>query len=481
MRVSSRSTTEDPYLSQGRVESGRVSRVALTAFFLLLAVTSGSLIASGFGVVLPLVMTLALLVIVAFRHPNVAWGLYFLSISATGFVFEVGPAKVRAEMLALPLLIICLVNLRAKSRSRNLASGLSSLGYLLAAAYFLWAAITTLLNAPTPAPSLWILLQIMTGFTAFLWLRIDDDQKMRMVQIGSLVLGAVAALSVLSWLGRSFAGLPPSLSIGVAADGRLIGFSFETNIFASQCVGWLAVASRWWGSLPRTVRFLNLVLGVAVILAGTRAAWIALAVLIAVVGLESSSRSLKWIWGLAAGVVGLLVLLPSLSQTIEDKNSLAWRLGNLLSTDEGTGAYRAGIYETALSDIDTIGRAIAGSGMNSFSQFHLLDPTGVSASYLSSIWIAVYYDTGIIGFILFFGLLVSIVISRKNLRDGVIVLTVLLICASATNLVWFQYPWIYLGLLSTRVVALRGLKHYSRIGQSTSAVHVRLQVASGEV
>jgi len=246
-------------------------------------------------------------------------------------------------------------------------------------------------------------------------------------------------------------------------------------------VGWLAVASRWWGSLPRTVRFLNLVLGVAVILAGTRAAWIALAVLIAVVGLESSSRSLKWIWGLAAGVVGLLVLLPSLSQTIEDKNSLAWRLGNLLSTDEGTGAYRAGIYETALSDIDTIGRAIAGSGMNSFSQFHLLDPTGVSASYLSSIWIAVYYDTGIIGFILFFGLLVSIVISRKNLRDGVIVLTVLLICASATNLVWFQYPWIYLGLLSTRVVALRGLKHYSRIGQSTSAVHVRLQVASGEV
>lgn len=481
MRVSSRFTTDDPFLNVGGVESRRVSRLVLPAFFLLVAVMSAWIIASGFGLVLPLVMTLALLVIVAFRHPNVAWALYFLSISATGFVFEVGPAKVRAEMLALPLLIICLVNLRANSRVRNVRSGLSSLGYLLAVAYFLWAAITTLLNAPTPAPSLWILLQIMTGFAAFAWLRIADDQKIRMVQIGSLVLGAVAALSVLSLLGRSFAGLPPSLSLGVAADGRLIGFSFETNIFASQCVGWLAVASRWWGRLPRTARFFNIVLGLAVILAGTRAAWIALTVLLVLVGLESSRRSLKWIWGLVAAAIALLVLLPTLSQTIEDKNSLAWRLGNLLSTDEGTGAYRAGIYETALSDIDTIGRAIAGSGMNSFSQFHLLDPTGVSASYLSSIWIAVFYDTGIIGFVLFFGLLVSIAVSRKNFRDGMIVLAVLLICASATNLVWFQYPWVYLGLLSARVFDLAKTKYYARTGQSTSAVRVRLRIAPGEV
>lgn len=406
------------------------------------------MLASGMGLILPLVMILALIVIISINRPGLAWACYFISVSATGIVFEAGPALIRVEMLAIPLLVLCVARLRKPGAAYTDARVLSVRTSLLALAYFIWASLTTILNAPLPVPSLWILLQILTGFLAFACLRVTDEDKAKMITTGSYILGLIAGLSLLSWCARTYFGLPAALAPGVAADGRLIGFSFETNIFASQCVGWVAVCSRWWPEMNRRVRLANVVLCVSIVLAGTRAAWIALVILLAVVGLETARRSLMWFWSsiLTAGIA--LAFVPMMPGEIADKNSLAWRVGNLFSTDEGTGAYRASIYETALSDIDSFARAIFGSGINSFSQFHLLDPTGVSASYLSSIWIAVLYDTGIVGFLLFFGLIGSIILSGRSRKDRVVVAGVLLVCATATNLIWFQYPWVYLALLA---------------------------------
>lgn len=413
--------------------------VALAALWLLI---------NGYGLIFPILIALAIIILAAARFPSFAWICYFLSISMTGAVLHVGPALVRAEMLALPLLVICVIRIKSGEGMTGVISRLSPRTLSLAIAYFAWASTTTAVNAPTPFPSLWILLQILAGFLAFASLRVSDEEKLKMIKSGSFVLGAIAGLSLLSWVARTYLGLPPGLTPGVAVDGRLIGFSFETNIFASQCVGWVALCSRWWRDLGRGVRIANVLLCFSVILAGTRAAWIALLFVMALSGFESARTSYKWFFGLIAGAGVALLTLPAFMQVdLSDRNSLAWRLGNLFSTDEGTGAYRAGIYETAIADIDSLGRALAGSGINSFSQFHLMDPTGVSASYLSSIWLAVLYDTGIVGLILFFGLIGSVVYSCHSRRDGIIVVVSLLICASATNLIWFQYPWIYLALL----------------------------------
>lgn len=421
----------------------------------LAAVFGAALVfSSGAAPLLVLGLVLVLLILISFRYPLFAWGCYFASISATGVAFSVGPALVRGEMLALPLLVLCLARLRA---TRDL-SGVAPLPLgtvLIALAYFSWATVTTFSNAPTPVPSLWILLQILIGFVAFALLRLNDAAKLDLVNIGSVILGLIATLSLVSWVARIFFGLPVALTPGVAPDGRLIGFSFETNIFASQCVGWIALSSRWWRKLSRSARVANVALFAAVLLAATRAAWIALVLLLAISAIESAKRSLKWVWGLMFGFMVLLLAVPTAGFAEAESNSLAWRIDNLFTTDEGTGAYRAGIYETALADIDSPLRAFVGSGINSFSQFHLLDPTGVSASYLSSIWIATLYDTGFIGFVLFFALFISIVYSRASKLDGIVVLAVLMVCASVTNLIWFQYPWVYLALLSAPTVTAR--------------------------
>ncbi|CAH0326969.1 hypothetical protein SRABI128_05679 [Microbacterium sp. Bi128] len=424
-----------------------------------ISVASGSVailaLAMGFGLILPLALIVLLVTVIAMKFPGFAWFCYFLSISLTGVVVELGPALVHAELLAIPLLMICVVRIKStefiQSRSRHLALPVMT----LAVGYFAWAVVTTLVNAPTPLPSLWILFQILTGFLAFAVLGVSDGEKLRLVKSGSLILGGIAALSILSWFARSL-GVPVALTPGVAMDGRLIGFSFETNIFASQCVAWLALCSRRWSDLGRSTKVANVVLGVAVILAGTRAAWIALAFVLVLSGLESARRSYKWLWGAVSIIAAAMILIPNVLEA-GDKNrdTLSWRLGNLFSTDVGTGAYRTGIYETALADIDSVGRAMVGSGINSFSQFHLVDPTGVSASYLSSIWIATLYDTGIIGCLLFFSLLISIIASCRSRFDGIVVVGALLICASATNLIWFHYPWVCLALLSLGTTKIR--------------------------
>lgn len=413
-------------------------------------------LAMGYGLVLPIALILLLVTVIAMKFSGFAWSCYFLSISLTGVVVEVGPALVHAELLALPLLMICVIRIKStefiQSRSRHLALPVMT----LAIGYFAWGVVTTLVNAPTPLPSLWILFQILTGFLAFAVLGVSDGEKLRLVKSGSLLLGAIAALSILSWLARTLLGVPVALTPGVAVDGRLIGFSFETNIFASQCVVWLALCSRRWAELGRSTKVANVVLGVAVILAGTRAAWIALAFVLVLSGLESARRSYKWLWGAISIVAAAMILIPNVLEAgDENRDTLSWRLGNLFSTDVGTGAYRTGIYETALADIDSVGRAMVGSGINSFSQFHLVDPTGVSASYLSSIWIATLYDTGIIGCLLFFSLLISIIAACRSRFDGIVVVGALLICASATNLIWFHYPWVCLALLSLGTTKMR--------------------------
>lgn len=408
------------------------------------------LLIAGHGLLLPAISSAGLVMLLAFRFPWFAWVCYFTSVSLTGVIVEAGPALIRLELLTLPLLLVCVVRLRSRAMG-VVHRRFGPFIIFLAIAYFFWATATTLLNAPTPMPSLWILIQIFTGFLAFYFLGVTDDDKLRMVNLGSLVLGSIAAVSLSSFVARTYLGLPPAMTPGVALDGRLIGFSFETNIFASQCVGWIALCSRNWPKLAKYARFSNCVLIVAVVLAGTRAAWVALLFVLFVLGLESARRSFKWVgWLILAVLLGFMVLPGVLTSEYADTNSLAWRLGNLFSTDVGTGAYRTGIYETAISDIDSLSRAFVGSGINSFSQFHLVDPTGVSASYLSSIWFATLYDTGFVGFSLFFGLLLAIVRYCTFKVDGIVVLTTLLICASATNLIWFQYPWVCLGLLRFR-------------------------------
>jgi hypothetical protein len=405
-------------------------------------------------------MALAITIVVCVRSVRAAWALYFLSVSLTGVTAGLGTALVRPEMLAFPLLLLaCLRVWPVRARKGEDLPKPAVLPISLLALAIVFAAVmigTSMVNAPEPVRSLWIALQMLLGIAAYMVLSPDEAAKRDMVLTGTAVLGLIAGISVLGWIGRTYLGLPQEAAVGVAADGRLIGFSFETNIFASQSMGWLAVLYCWRGRLSPWTRIPTGALVVAVALAGTRAAWLALALLAVVFVWRTWSRS-QLLVPVGATVLifgGLYVaLVAAPTALIAPKDSLQWRLLHLFDTKSGTGAYRANIYQTAIADIDTPMRWLFGSGMNSFSQYHEIDSTGTGAPYLSSVWYATLYDVGLVGLLLFLVLLTGLVLRCRVRSDGLVLIAVLLICASATNLFWLSYPWVYLALVSDRQLA----------------------------
>lgn len=386
----------------------------------------------------------------AVRSVRLAWALYFLSICLTGVTTSVGSATVRPEHFGLALLFI--VSARAwPSLDHSTPKLIPVATLVISGAFVALAVVTSAANAPDPLKSIWIALQIALGIVAYFALTKSSASRLDMVKIGTVVIGCIAALSVVSYLGRTYLGLPASLTPGVAADSRLIGFSFETNIFATQCVGWLAVMYCWRQSLSRSSLWGAGILVLAVALAGTRSAWIGLGILIVVMVATKWRRSPAFIPIIAAtAAVSLLAvaLLPApTGGAVESSNSLSWRLGHLLDTQSGTGAYRADIFKTALADIDTLARWLFGSGLNSFSQFHERDTTNTGRPYLSSVWYAMLYDVGLVGLVLFVVLLVVMAFRNHRRLDAFIVLSILLVCSSATNSFWMTFTWIYLALI----------------------------------
>lgn len=382
------------------------------------------------------------------RSLRFTWVFYFISLAATGVVVEVGPVLIRPEIVALPVLLLGVFAGTARQGWR-VTTGRGWLA-VLSILYCLVGVFSSLAGSPQPNPSLWILLQIVGGLIALHVIWPLNELKLQATRIGTWVFALVSAYSIaMSFLGNGSEAVS-GMSYGVASDGRLIGFAYETNLFASQSVGWLAVVAAHWKSLSRGSRALNVITLIAVLLAGTRAAWIALAFLVIVILIRALPRNRYAVVGALSFCAAALAAIPAvLSLSHEGTNSFGYRLTNLFSTDSGTGAYRVGLYETAFQDIVASGNWLFGTGINTFSQFHPVDPTGVGAAYLSSVWVATLYDVGVIGALVFFSLFLVVVIASKNRLAVFLVVAVLLICASATNLVWFQYPWVFIALASS--------------------------------
>jgi hypothetical protein len=403
--------------------------------------------------------------------------IYLAAVAATGMGVTLGAAFVRADLMVLPILFIVVrrpisgPNLRATA---SRASGVRRTISLPAVGYF-WigcTALSSLFIAPVPSKSLWVTVQIACAVAVYALVSHRNDIKRRIVCIGTWVLGLISLVSILGFLAVEFGNIPSKNVIGVEPDGRLIGLSFEVNAFAAQSVCWLAVMFVWRRRLNRIHAALAILIGIAVILAATRAAWVALAFLIflLIIGAMISGRRPS----LYLAIPGLALLITyGLAGGIQAQNrgDIAWRLLNVFNTSEGTGAYRKDIYEVALSDTNqTVFRLLFGSGANSFSQYHVVDSTGVGAPYLSSVWIAVIYDSGVVGFVLFVAMLVACILRCKNRSNAVVVLICLLICATTTNMIWFAFFWIYLALVpvSSRYATEEEADDGSHVGHATS-------------
>ncbi|UKA48937.1 O-antigen ligase family protein [Arthrobacter sp. FW305-123] len=379
-----------------------------------------------------------------------SWTIVFAGATANGISIDLGFLAVRPEHLSLAVFVIMLYHMRkdiASAESRKSRLPVIFLG----SGFVFWAAIVSL-SSPAPAASLWIVLQYALGILCLIPFAALGAQKDKLVKAGTFVFASVTLVSLVSYIGRAI-GL--NFTFGVSqVSGRIQGFSFEPNIFASQAVVWLGVLYFWRRSLSRLDQFAATVIVVGVLFAGTRSAWLALVAIVALGVLNvlrrGSARSV--FVGGAIGVVG--VATPFVISTLASAgilgSEITYRLNNLLESDSGTGAYRIDNFEVAFSDLHTWDSWWTGLGANSFSQYHTMDSTGTGPAYLGSLWITLVYDSGFIGLALFCGLLIAIWRLSERRAESLAVFVAIAICAAFTNFLWFQYAWLSLAMVVGR-------------------------------
>ncbi|MFJ6653823.1 O-antigen ligase family protein [Microbacterium sp. NPDC091313] len=444
----------------------------LTAALVSLGVAGAVLasIATDWGGIALLVVAVMVL---AVSSEHFCWAAYILSISATGTLYSVGPATARPELLGFIFLIVAYVHARRniKLRARPaLAPILSCLFIYLITLFF-----SSIFNAPEPIASLWILGQIAQAIVAFWLIAKGHLVGPAVVRVGTLVVGTIAVYTLAGYVATA-TGLATAGTLGIASDGRLIGISFENNIFASQMLVWLTVmyaVPRVW---RRWEKFASVFIGVAILLAATRAAWLGLAVLLIVVLVQQNRR--PWFLPSLVTVLCVLILAPLVVQQLADgqpRNSPLWRLANLLNTQDGTGAYRVGIFETAWSEATQWPRWIFGSGTNTYPQLHPIDSTNRGPEYLSNVFLANFYDGGVIALAALLTALLTIVLTSKARLKSATIIVVVLICSSTTNVMWFQFAWMAIGV----AVSVGGHAPISNGRRSRAATAIGHQSTAG--
>ncbi|MDO7881022.1 hypothetical protein [Antiquaquibacter soli] len=396
-----------------------------------------------------LLEAIAVLVVVggialALVAPLLAWCLFVAFALSGGIPLSIGPVDARLELLGIPMLLVALWRWRA-----GRAQPLSRWIVASAALWLGLGLVSSVLVAPEPLRSVWIWVQQLGGILIVWAVARTEPRRRILFSAASATIGALALAALVLYL------IAPGAQPGATSDDvRLSGLALEPNLYAAMCVGWLAVSYylRAWRAPWHWA--VDAVLVVSVVLAGTRAAWIA-AVVLAVFVAATALRSR----GLGAGRTALVLVgagavlggaMFAVLAAIGSASDLVNRALTLLDFSGGTGAYRLTIYQQALAELAEPWRWVIGSGANSFSQFHPVDPTNVGAAYLSTVWLAVPYDAGVLGAVGFVALLVLLWLSTVRRAESLAVFAVVLICASATNSFWLAFPWLFFGLVVDR-------------------------------
>jgi hypothetical protein len=320
------------------------------------------------------------------------------------------------------------------------------------------------LHAPKIPPSIKTFagLWLAVGLASSLVVALSSSASLSSgIQLGLAMVGFVIAWSVPMATGkkvlythRTFGWLSlVSLLFYLNSDQtRLVGFAFEPNILGSMTATWLALV---FVALP-TVRssfrlqdaFWCLCILVTCLATVTRAAWLILAILVFAAVMDRLRHRPAAIFMLVGILLGGIVFASAIATGDWPPESWQWRAQHVLETSSGTGGYRLATWDQALVDIQTRQSGFFwGTGFNSYSQFHTLDATGVDVAYLSSLWIGIVYDTGVLGAFLALSLFVAIASQMKGtlIRASVLLVSIAF-AGMITNLVWFTFPWVFVAL-----------------------------------
>jgi hypothetical protein len=404
------------------------------------------------------------LTLMAVRSPKFLWVIYFVALCANGLSVRVGSATLRPEFFALPILGLAVLSHSHKPRATN---SFHQTRVMLPAALCCWllfSVLTSALHAPEPFRSLWMTSQLgLSALSAWAVSRLQLDGRF-MFNAGTWILGAISFVGVIAYLLKVGFGVDSILTSGMnsfqqgvpqqSAETRLVGLALEPNIMGSLAVGWLGAIyyqRRVAGLHSRTLLLPTGAIAIAAMLSGTRGAWFAMAAMAAIVLIGSVKRVAAGatIFGLILAAILLFLRSLIVEAANMDQTGWAWRATHVLDYSAGTGLYRVDMWKTAISELGSQGHSwFVGSGTNTFGEFHQLDATGVSAPYLSSLWVGVLYDGGLVGVVLFALVVIAVIMRLPRLDAAIPMLVGLAICATFTNLIWFAYPWVFVALVS---------------------------------
>lgn len=362
-----------------------------------------------------------------------AWCVFFAALCANGLRVDVAGLTVRPEYVAVPLMIASVL-LHTRGRVRPLpARGGTVVG---AGGLIATGVVAAVLFAPDPAASLRMALQLSVAVAAMVPVLIGGVDLHFAVRSGTVILGAISAWSVAEF--------------ALGSGGRVDGLAFEYNVMGSLCVGWLGVlyyVARDPSVLSRTTRVCAAPIAAALILTSTRAAWVAFGVLGIVWAARNATRRPVSVLSATIAAIVAGAAARQLYDTVGSEDGFVWRVVHIVDLDTGTGAYRLLIWNDAVTQIVVRDWAVlVGTGLNSFPQFNPVDPTNVDAAYLSSLWLALLYDVGVVGVAFFAVAVGSLVLQTSDRWRAVPLFAGLAICASVTNIIWFAFPWVFMAL-----------------------------------
>jgi hypothetical protein len=377
--------------------------------------------------------------------------LYFLTTWINSPFFEFIGAEIRLETFSFLLLIIFYL----KNKSHIEMNLINKTSYkMFKALSILWVfsnVFSSLYFAITPRRSLWIFSQMLTGLLVLLILS-KMRNKTILVDAANRSIFPLLVFYTFTYFIYIF-GLNV-FSNQISDTGRLTGFSFEANILGSQAAIWLGVLYQYRPQLVRWKNSTYVALIIVIISTGTRAAIFSVLTLFAF-HLFSLIRNGR-LYGIMFTIFFTSIILFFASTSLNlvfyaaFENNLG-RVGQLFDLNSGTGNYRLQVYEIAVDEIRTsrgISKAF-GNGTNSFSQFHPIDISKVEEGYLSNAWLASIYDTGFVGFTVFMLMGLSFYRATKAANFGSLSIWLpIIFCASTTNMLWFAYVWVSLGLVN---------------------------------
>lgn len=398
-----------------------------------------------------------------------------------------GAVGILPEHLA--ILLLLLVVLRRRRYERAASPKAARAGLVLIVLWWLFTLLASLFIAPEPLQSLrlmiWVAANIIIAALVYSLRKIIPTCI-------STMTWALVTIMVWNLGGWAVAQSSGSLNDFVESDYatsvfRIKGLFLEPNLYAAFITLALAALYTWARSVSALAYWMFAAVGtVSIYLTFTRVAWVALALILTASIVRVFRRRPAELSVMLLVVLSMLTLALINTDTASSPRSgdpvfdaTIGRIVALFDTDHGTGFTRVLTIESALNDLTTSEAWWTGFGFNGYSQVHDSGVTSYARPYLPTLWIAIFYDGGIIAGFCF--TLAAVVFWLSSRRQGsTLFFLSFALLAGATNNIWFAFPWVFGGMIMaasaiachSRAPADQGLNPARRIPERGAAARI---------